>query len=214
MTEQLEQDTEFRNVCEQIGGTAEGAYELLIERREAALTAAIQPLDAEKETLIKEFRAIEEASADLAKILPTRAREAQREADRLLLEGKHEEAETKMQEAQEAANAPATMTERQREISSRLEAIDAERKVAAKRIFEQWYSELQQVIRASEHGLFIELLDKSRDEMYSFQERHGLGGTLQQPFGFLIKDFHLSGLTAAERSEEWTSGNRWYKGRQ
>jgi len=28
MTEQLEQDTEFRNVCEQIGGTAEGAYEL------------------------------------------------------------------------------------------------------------------------------------------------------------------------------------------
>ena len=87
MTEQLEQDTEFRNVCEQIGGTAEGAYELLIERREAALTAAIQPLDAEKETLIKEFRAIEEASADLAKILPARAREAQREADRLLLEG-------------------------------------------------------------------------------------------------------------------------------
>ena len=52
MNAQLEtQDTEVRDICEEIGGTAEGAYDLLLERREAALAAAIEPLDSERRRL-------------------------------------------------------------------------------------------------------------------------------------------------------------------
>jgi hypothetical protein len=209
MTGQLESltpDIEVQNVCDEIGGAAERAYNLLLKRRKDAFAAAIEPLDAEKESLTREHGAIGEAARNLELLLPARAREAQRDADRLMLDGKHEEAAAKIAEAEEAAAAPEAMKERQREISARIEAIAGERKAIATRCFEAWYAELQHVIRASERGLFIELLDKTRDEMYTFQERHGLQG--------LIKDSHLSGLTADEHSVEWKAGQRWYEGRR
>ena len=137
-----------------------------------------------------------------------------READRLFVEGNLAEGEAKLAEAQQAAHGPEAMSERQREIRDRVEALDREKKAIAKTVFDAWYAELQHVIRASEHALFIELLDSSRDEMYAFQNRHGLTGTLDKPYDFLVKDHHIAGLTAPERSSEWQSGNRWYAGRR
>ncbi len=206
--------SEIEDIALEISGTLQAAFDLLIQRREAALASTFAPLDAEKESLAREYADIGEAAHSLELLLPATAREAQREADALLLAGKADEAEAKMKAAQEAANAPGTMKARQQAISARLEAIDAERKVVAKRVFEQWYGELQHIVRGSEHGLFIELLDKARNEMYAFQERHQLVGSLAEPYGFLVKDHHLANLTAPERSAEWQSGQRWYKGRQ
>jgi len=216
MIEEMKRDqpAEIEKIRAGISGTVEAAFDLLLERREAALAAALSPLDEEEKSLRKEYGEIGAAARNLELLLPAKAREAQRQADALLLEGKQEEAATKIAEAEEARTAPESMKERQGEITERLEAIAGERQVIAKHIFEPWYAELQHVIRAAEHGLFIELLDKAQDAMYAYQTRHELQGTLEDPYGFLIKDFHLSGLTSRERSAEWASSQRWYGDRR
>ncbi len=215
MIEKTEQDqsTEIEDVAEEISETLQASFDLLLQRREAALAAAFAPLNAEAQSLGTEAASIEEAEHSLEELLPSKARVAQAEHDRLLLAGDREGAAARLAEQKEAENAPETMKARRREIDVRLTAIEAEKRDAARRVFEQWYAELQHVIRASEHGLFISLLDKSRAEMFAFQERHGLVGTLDQPYSFLVKDHHISNLTSPERSQEWVSGQKWYQGR-
>jgi hypothetical protein len=213
MSAQLEiKDTEVRDACEEITVTLEGAYDLLLERREIALAAASESLDEEEQLLRQEYGDIHEARVNLERLLPATAREAARKADALTVAGEHEAAQVKLFEAEEAANAPKAMANRQREISARIEAIDEERKNAARSSFETWLGELHLAIRAAEHGLFIGTLDKARDEMYAYQERHGLQGTIDNPYASLIKDHHLSNLTAPDRTMEWNSGTRWYSG--
>ncbi len=205
--EQQTQDTEITDVVEEIGGTLQAAFDLLIERRDRQYAAAIEPLDAERDTLELESASIGEARRNLERLLPAKAREAQRAADALMVAGRHDAAQLKLTEAEEAANAPAAMTERQREISTRCEAIDREKGAIARRIFDQWFSDAQHVIRAAEHGLFVTLLNGVEDSMIDYQARTGTGETL-------IKLFHITNLTADERSAEWAAGNRWYGGRR
>lgn len=211
MSAQLEtQDIEVQDVAEEIGAILSEAFEVLVRRLDQQYEAAIEPLQVQQVSLWQENGAIEEARASLEKLLPARARVAQSEADALTLAGKHEEAKAKMSEAQEAANAPAAMIERQREISARMDVLEQDKKNAARRVFEAWYAEAQQIIRASEHGLFIELLDAVRNAMYDYQVAHGLQGTIERPYSFLVKDHHLRDLTAPERSAEWRSSQNWY----
>ena len=215
MTEQLESlipDTEIRDVCEELHVTVEAAFNLLIQRRDTALAAANEPLDAEKSALKEESAAIATAAENLKALLPAQAREAQRQADALLLDGKHEAAQAKIAEQHEAEAAPETMRTRQQAITARLSAIEGEKRDIARRVFAQWYAELQTVIRPVETGLFVRLLDSGLAEMRAFQEKHGLVGTLADPYAFLVKDSHIAQLTAPERSEEWQAGNRWYRG--
>ena len=197
------QDTEVTDMAEEIGGTLEAAFALLIERRDRHYADAIEPLDVERDTLEQESASIGEARVNLERLLPAKAREAARAADALLLAGKREASEAKLAEAAEAANAPEAMKERQREISARCEAIEQEKKAIARRIFESWYPDAQRVIRAAEHGLLVILLDGVEDSMNDYQARTG---------ETLIKLFHRTNLTAPERSPEWTAGNRWYGG--
>ena len=196
-------DDEIQGMAVQIGGTLEAAFALLIERRDRQYAEAIEPLDAERETLEQESAAIRETRVNLERLLPAKAREAQRAADALLLAGKHKEAAAKLTEAEVAANAPAAMTDRQREISARCEAIEQEKKAIARRIFESWYPDAQRVIRAAEHGLLVILLDGVEDSMNDYQARTG---------ETLIKLAHRTNLTADERSPEWQAANRWYGG--
>jgi hypothetical protein len=205
-----QRDDEVFDAAEEVGGTLQAAFDLLIERRDRQYAEAIAPLDAESETLELECASIGEARVNLELLLPAKAREAQRAADALLLAGKHEEAAAKLTEAEDAANAPEAMKERQREISARIEAIEAEKQAAARRIFSTWYAETQTVVRAAERGLFCTLLDGLKASFYEYQERTGTGGTLDRPHNTLIKLSTLTDLTAPERSEEWTAGNRWY----
>jgi hypothetical protein len=165
-------------------------------------------LDAERENLAQESADIAQAAGNLELILPASERVAQHEADELLLAGKLEEAEAARREYEEARSAPGAMKERQRQITRRIEAIADEKKSIAKHVFETWFTDLQRVIRAAERGLFIELLDKAHDEMYAYQDRHGLQGS-----SLLIGSLS-TGLTADEHSVEWKSGQKWYSGRR
>jgi len=154
-------DDEIQNICDAITGTLEGAFELLIERRETALAAALKPRGAEAQSLRQEYAALEEAKRNLEALLPARAREAQREADALLLSGKAEQAEMKLAEARQASEAPATMTQRQGEISARIEEIQAEERTIAREVFERWVAEdVPPVVRAVEHALFVVVLER------------------------------------------------------
>jgi len=211
MNAQLDtQETEVQDLCEEIGDILQAAFDLLIGRRDRQYADAIEPLDAERDTLEQESASIGEARRNLEQLLPAKAREAQRAADALLLSGKHAAAAAKLTEAEEAANAPEAMKERQREISARIEAIEAEKQAAARRIFSTWYAETQTVVRAAERGLFCTLLDGLKASFYEYQERTGTGGTLDRPHNTLVKLSTLTDLTAPERSQEWKAGNSWY----
>lgn len=211
MPGQLESLTdEIQLICDEIGGAVEEGYAWLIERRDEKIEAEYEPLDAEAQLLRQEHASLEQAACSLQQLLPAKAREAQRRADEFLIAGQPGKAQAKIEEQQEAEAAPGAMRQRQSEISARLEALGEQQKVIARRAFETWYAELQQIVRAAEHALFCELLDKSREEMYVYQDRHGLGASLAQPYSSLIRSFHLENLTANERSAEWTAGCRWY----
>jgi seryl-tRNA synthetase len=182
----------------------ESAFATLIQRRDSQYAGEIVPLDAERQSLLKEHAAIGEAAKNLSLLLPARARQAQREADALLLDGKPEEAAAKIRESEEAKNAPARMNERQQEILTRIEGIEEQKKDLARRIFREWYPECQAVIRAGERGLFITLLDGLLESFRRFET------TAKTP---LVTQGHIVELTSPERSREWASGRSWYSGR-
>ena len=62
------------------------------------------------------------------------------------------------------------MRQRQSEIHARLDESQAEKRDIAKQVFEEWYGELQPVVKSAEHGLFIVLLEGLEPSFYSFQE--------------------------------------------
>jgi DNA repair exonuclease SbcCD ATPase subunit len=210
MTQLLETipDDPIQEVCSEIADVIQGAYASLLEGREAQLADETAPLDAEREALSKEYIDIQTAAENLKALLPAQQREAQRQADAALLAGRLEEAEAQRQEYETARHAPEAMKERQREISARIEAIDHEKKIIARSVFDEWYVQLQTIIRASEHALFCDLLNKAHDELYVFQAIHGLEGSP------LLTANLSSGLTADEHSVEWKSGTSWYSGRR
>lgn len=184
-------------------------FGLLVAGRDAKYAAATSPLDAAIDTLQREFAATGEAALNLEGLLESRARVSQYEADCLKLAGNSEGAEAKLQEMRQAQNAPLQMKERQANIVSRIEALDMEKKVIAKRVFNQWHGDCQAVIRTCEHGLFCVLLDGLRDSFWEFQT---LTDTAPKAVGErgLFQDSHLNALTADANSPEWQTASRWY----
>lgn len=205
-------DTRAEEMAERVASTFTETFAALIERRDAKYAEATAPLDAEAESLRHEHAAIGEAAENLSDLLPARQRESQRAADVLLLAGKHEEAAAKLEEMREAEGAPEAMRARQSGISARIEAIAGEKKIIAKRVFQEWYGECVTVHRAIERAHFIGFLDGLKQAFFDFEQRtdtfaKGVG----DPGLFTVG--HLTGLTADERSEEWQAGTRWYAGR-
>jgi DNA repair exonuclease SbcCD ATPase subunit len=170
----------------------------LIARRDSQYADAIAPLDAERDALAQESASIEDAKENLQALLPARARQAQRQADVLLLEGKDREAKAKIAEAREAAGAPGAINDRQAGISARIEAIESEKRAIKTGVFQTWYGECQHVIRAAEKGLFITLLDGIAASLAEFDPRAARNVNVRL------------NLTAPERSEEWRSAQKWY----
>jgi hypothetical protein len=208
-----DRSAEIEDACAEITSATEVAYAFLIERREAALAVAIAPLDAEKESLRQEYTEIGAEALDLQELLPSKARVAQAEHDRLLLAGDRAGAAARLAEQKAAESAPEAMRQRQQKIGLRLTAIEEEKKAQARRVFEVWYSEAQTIVRAAEHGLFIDLLDALRESFVEYEQRTDTGGTLTQPFSGLVQNRHLENLTSPDRSDSWVSGSRWYAGR-
>lgn len=205
MIEQLEvqeaKDMPAEELAQRIRDFSAAAMATLNGRREAAFAAAFEPLETEKESLTQEHVAIEEARVNLERLLPARSRVAQAEADVLTLAGDAEGAEAKLQEAQEAANAPTAMTERQRAIHARIEAIEVEKRTALRRAGEDFLKASILLIRASETGLAL-CLDESRAKLNHLETL--LGTTLYMP----------DNLTADARSRQWNTLNRLYGGRR
>jgi hypothetical protein len=208
----VEEDREIPGLCAEISGTTEKAFARLLARRDAAYLSAVARLDRERESLEGERVSLAEAERNLSELIPARMRQAQFEADALLVAGRIEEAKAKRTEAQEAEHAPEAIKERQRIIAARIEAIAGERKTIAKHIFQEWYSECQSVVRSAEHGLFIVLLEGLRADFFRFESsvRTDSDGTAN----VLYHSGHLDGLTADANSELWQTGQKWYKGRQ
>ena len=213
MSEQAEQatDSEIQVMADEISAELKGAFDLLIEQRDTAYADAIAPLDAERANLAEEYSALSQASQNLEKLLPAMAREAQRQADALLVAGRIEESEAKAAEAQQAAHGLETMRIRQQEISSRLESIEEAKKAQARRVFRSWHSECKRLIRPLEHGLFVVILDGLQQSFFEFQAVTDTVGDGVLNTLFTIGD--ITDLTADERSPEWQSGTRWYSGR-
>ena len=217
----IEQDTQtaemaakltVEEMAARIRAGIDETFAALIERRDAALAAEISPLEGERARLETESTELLSQRDELLRRLDAVRQVCQYESARLLLDGKDVEAQGKRSEMKVAEHAPAELDERHRQISARIAAIDGEKKAIAKRSFETWYSELKQFIRAAEHGLFLSLLDKARNEMETYEQRHALGATLSEPYGF-IRDHHVIGLTSPGNSPEWNSAIRWYRSR-
>jgi polyhydroxyalkanoate synthesis regulator phasin len=206
-------DDGMKEACEEIGDVIQGIYNSLLEIRDTQYDTEAIPLNKEEQKLEAENLSIIEAASKLEFLLPAQEREAQRKADALLLAGKLEEAEAKRAEHEAARHTPEAMEERQRQIAQRIEAIREEKKAIARRVFGQWYTDIQKLIRATEHQLFIGLLDKSYDEMYAYQNRHDLGATVERPSSALIGSRQIAGLTTDERSRsaEFFSSQKWYR---
>jgi regulator of protease activity HflC (stomatin/prohibitin superfamily) len=205
-------DGVIAGIAEEITGTLQEAFDTLIKRRDNAYAAAIKALGVEIESLSQEYTAIAEVAQNLEALLPAKAREAQRQADVLLLAGKREEAQAKIAEQREAEAAPATMKARQQAISARLEAIGEEKKAIAKRVFSDWYLDCQKVIRPIERGLFVVILDGLQKSFFDFQTLTDTAG--DGVLNTLFKLGHIANLTAPERSAEWVAGQKWYGGRR
>ena len=188
----------------------------LVVLRDSRYADAIAELEAERKDLEQERAAIDEAAADenLEMVLPAQSRQARREADELILAGDFEGARVKLETMVRAGNAPYAMDRRRDAITARLGAIDKEERDIAKQVFEKWFAEeVQPVCRASEHGLFLTLLDGLKDSFYQFQDRTNtvISNNRERP---LLNQTTFCRLTADERSLEWQAGTRWYGGRR
>jgi DNA repair exonuclease SbcCD ATPase subunit len=200
-------------LIEMIRDTFDETVQTLVEQRDSRYENEIAPLAREQEALIRESASIAEAAANLKALLPARERVARRAADELLLSGQTEAAQSKLTEAEQAAQAPATMKSRRRELLARLEAIDSEKRSIAKNVFQQWYAECVTVHRAIEHAHFIVFLDGLKQAFFDFEQRtDAFAKTVGDPGLFTAG--HLTGLTSDERSPEWSSASKWYGGRR
>jgi hypothetical protein len=208
MTEQLEQATEIQAIADEISAMLKGAFDLLIERRDSMYADAIATLTPEGDNLGKEYAAIGEAARNLAELLPAKARVAQAEHDRLLLAGDREGAALKLAEQKEADHAAEAMRARQAAITTRLEAIEEEKRAHARRIFRAWHGECKALIRPIEHGLFVVILDGLRNSFFDFQARTDTVGA--GVLNNLFNQDDIADLTAPERSEEWRLAVTWY----
>jgi len=189
-----EQDTEVADCAEEITGTFEAAFNLLIQRRERQIAAENAPLDREIESLARESATIEDDLRNLEGLLESKTRIAQHEADQLRLAGKHAEAEAKLEEMRAAQHAPKAMRARQQELERRAAAVAEEKEEISQSTLDAFFKESQTIIRGGE-SLFSLL---NRVEQYLRQERRGF-----------VSDNALADLTS-----EWSSGNRLYGGRR
>lgn len=179
-----QQDTFIDDMAEFLSEQFSAAFALLVARRDDAYNSAIATLDDERMALAQESAEIEETIGNLEPLLAAKDREANRQADSLLLEGKQEEAQAKLAEATVTRNASGAMRDRQCECEARYRALKGEKEVAARNVISAWLGECQAVTRASEHGFLVVLLAGLKRSLAEFKDRTGTAGW-DPRFGFL-----------------------------
>jgi hypothetical protein len=183
----------------------------LLEELRTTYHAAVSNLESERAALEEESQGIQTAADELRLLLPAKAREAERAADVLLLEGKTEDAQAKREEQQQAERAPAEMEQRRGAIAARLTAIDAEKRNHARRVFQEWFPELREALVAEQREM-VSALDSAWDGCNAFAIETG---TQERPA--LVTHNTRSDLTARETGPEKTTFLRlldWFGGRR
>jgi hypothetical protein len=183
----------------------------LLQQLRETYAAATSKLDGECAALEQESAAIQTASDELKLLLPAKARQAERDADALLLAGKHEEAQAKRDEQQQAERAPAKMEQRRRDIAALIGQIEAEKEAQARRCFAEWYPRLRAALVA-EQSAMCDALDAAWTGIVRFSGETGTGG-----IGGILKASMENDLTARDRGAERTLYGRlvdWFGGRR
>jgi hypothetical protein len=225
MIEQLETNTdasadvsamEGDNAMQQVTTIAtlfQDTFQQLIAIRDVAYANAIGDLERESEALAKEHAQLQTAIHDIEATLPAKTRLTQHEVDVLLVSGKpdaKQDVKAKMDELKELQRKPALLRQRQKEITSRSDAIASEKEAIARTVFEHWLKVVRPVVRAGEHGLFITLLGGLERSFYEFQSAVGLT-KLNNRTRPLVSQDHIVSLTSDGRSEEYAAGRHWYR---
>jgi seryl-tRNA synthetase len=184
----------------------------LLQQLHTTLAGAVAKLEAERDKLEEESQGIQAAANELKLLLPAKAREAERAADVLLLQGKSQEAAAKIKEQKQAERAPAEMEQRCRAIVVRCDEIEAEKEAIARRCFSDWYPRLHAALVAEQLAM-VDALDAAWTGIVRFAGAHGLAA---QPGGIITAGME-NDMTARDRGEEKPIYRRlvsWFGGRQ
>jgi hypothetical protein len=168
----------------------------LLQQLRTTLAGAVAKLEAERDKLEEESQGIQAAANELKLLLPAKAREAERAADVLLLQGKSQEAAAKIKEQKQAERAPAEMEQRCRAITVRIGEIASEKKAIARRCFAEWYPRLRAALVAEQLAV-CDALDSAWVGLCRYAGDHGIDG-----IGGVIKANMQSDLTALDRGPE------------
>ena len=172
---------------------------------------AVAGLNAERAALESESQELQTKADQLKRLLAATARRAERDADALLLAGKHEAAQAKRDEQQQAEAAPAEMEQRRATIAGRIEAIDSEKRAIARRVFEGWFPSFRAPLVAEQRELCL-ALDNAWEGIQRFAQETG---TIEQSRSLITANLR-GDLTAREHGEEKTIFMRlleWFGGR-
>jgi hypothetical protein len=183
----------------------------LLQQLRDSYTAAVAKLEKERADLEEESQGILKKANELRIPLPAQAREAQRQADKLLLAGKPEEAAAKYALQQQAERAPAVMEQRCRTIAVRCDQIASEKEAIARRCFAEWYPRLRAALVAEQTAM-CDALDSAWVGIQRFAGAHGIDG-----IGGVLTSDMPGDLTARERGEEKPIFGRlvdWFGGRR
>jgi DNA repair exonuclease SbcCD ATPase subunit len=191
--------------------TITSTVDSLLQQLHTTLAGAVAKLEAERDKLEEESQGIQAAANELKLLLPAKAREAERAADVLLLQGKSQEAAAKIKEQKQAERAPAEMEQRCRAISARIGEIASEKEAIARRCFSEWYPRLRAALILEQTAL-VDALDAAWTGIVRFSGETGTGG-----IGGILKASMENDLTARDQGPERAIYGRlvsWFGGRQ
>jgi hypothetical protein len=182
-----------------------------LQELRTTFAAATLALDTERDKLEEESQGILKQANKLRLPLPAQAREAQRQADKLLLAGKPEEAAAKYALQRQAESAPGKLEQRCRTIAARIDQIASEKEAIARRCFAEWYPRLRAALVA-EQSAMCDALDAAWTGIVRFSGETGTGG-----IGGILKASMENDLTARDQGPERAIYGRlvsWFGGRQ
>ena len=183
---------------------------MLLELR-TTFAAATLALDTERANLEAESQGILKQANDLKQKLAAQGREAERQADKLLLAGKPAESAAKYALQRLAESAPGKLEDRRRTIAVRCGQIAAEEEAIARRVYDQWYPGLHAALVAEQLSM-CDALDAAWTGIVRYAGETGTGG-----IGGIIKANLENDMTARDQGPERAIYGRlvaWFGGRR
>ncbi len=187
-------------MSERIRDFSRGALGELADRREKAYMEICANFAEQLTALTREGDSLETEIRSTVERLGSVERVTRFEADKLIVQGKREQAREKLRELEESKGELARIEARRGEIAERCRQIEAAKLAELRRGAETFLSDCTGLIRGAEGALAL-ILDGARNTLNHLETQ--LGASLYQP----------AQLTASEQTGEWRTLNRLYSGR-